>query len=111
MRLVWTAAVVAALASYACGGGTADTGEGALALTGDVDRGRGLFETTCAPCHGSDGSGGSQGVDLREHVPEHSDRELVRVMARGEDRMPDPGLASDQEIADVLAYLRATFTE
>lgn len=104
------AALVAAMASFGCGGGSnLDTGEGALSLTGDFAHGEQLFATTCAPCHGDDGSGGSQHVDLREHVPEHSDRQLVRVLARGSGEMPDPGLSTDQDIADVLSYLRATF--
>lgn len=101
---------VVALSLMACGGsGTGDDGRGALLLTGDPQRGAQIFATVCAPCHGADGSGTTQGVDLTEHVPGHTDEELVGFLAHGEGRMPDPGLPDDQAIADVLAYLRATF--
>jgi mono/diheme cytochrome c family protein len=107
MGRVGSALVVAAVLALACGGDE-DQGLGALELQGDATRGEQLFALHCAACHGADGSGGSQGVDLREEVPHHSDRELVRIMANGTGIMLAPGL-SDQEIADVLAYLRATF--
>jgi mono/diheme cytochrome c family protein len=107
MGRVWSAVVVAGLLALACGGGE-ETGLGALELQGDASRGESLFAFHCASCHGGDGSGGSQGVDLREEVPHHSDRELVGLMANGKGTMPAPGL-SDQQIADVLAYLRETF--
>lgn len=111
MRHLWTAAAVAAaLALFACGGtDSGDSGRGALALEGDPERGAVLFANICAPCHGADGSGGSQGVDLRDHLGHHTDEELVGILANGSGRMADPGLQDDQEIADLLAYLRATF--
>lgn len=107
----WTAAAAAVVAAAlcACGGPETASGLGALDLEGDSARGAALFASRCAVCHGDDGSGGSQGVDIADHVPFHSDEDLVELLAEGEGRMPAPGL-SDQEIADVLAYLRATFT-
>lgn len=110
MRLGFVGAAVAAgtAALVACGGAETDSGLGALDLEGDAARGAALFSSRCAVCHGDDGSGGSQGVNIADHVPYHSDEDLVELLAEGEGRMPAPGL-SDQEIADVLAYLRATF--
>lgn len=111
MQHTWTAiAAAATLALMACGGsGSEDDGRGALSLTGDAQRGAQIFATVCAPCHGADGSGTSRGEDLTEHVGHHTDEELAAVLAAGGGRMPDPGLMDDQAIADVLAYLRATF--
>ena len=108
MGRAWTAVAAAGVLALACGGPEDVSGLGALELDGDATRGEALFAFHCASCHGADGSGGSQGVDLREEVPHHSDRELVRIMANGTGIMSAPGL-TDQEIADVLAYLRETF--
>ena len=110
MRQGFTAVVAAAAAAavVACGGTGSGSGLGALDLEGDAVRGGALFASRCAVCHGDDGRGGSQGVNIADHVPYHSDEELVELLAEGGGRMPAPGL-SDQEIADVLAYLRATF--
>ncbi len=108
MRLGGSVGCAVLLAALACGGDDEANGLGALELEGDATRGAQLFELRCEVCHGENGAGGSQGIDLGEHVRHHSDRELVRLMANGAGRMPSPGL-SDQEIADVLAFLRATF--
>lgn len=80
-----------------------------LALTGDSANGESLYPT-CAACHGSDGSGGI-GPSLIEEVPELSDAEIAGAIKNGVgDEMP-PQSFEDQEIADILAYLRATFGE
>ena len=75
---------------------------------GDVSTGAMLFATHCAGCHGPAGEGTAQGPDLREEVPEHSDRELTRTVLQGEDDMPATSL-SPQEMTDLLAFLRARF--
>jgi mono/diheme cytochrome c family protein len=80
----------------------------ALELDGDPKAGATIFEKTCgaATCHGPDGSGGTTNAkDLREVVPELSDRKIVKVMTAGYLVMP-PQRLEDQEMADVLAYLR-----
>ena len=81
-----------------------------LDLTGDATAGADVFARTCGQgaCHGADGSSGTEGVDLAEHVPEHTDYELVDFMLYGVEEMA-PVEVTDQEAADVLAYLRATF--
>lgn len=78
-----------------------------LALTGDEANGEALF-ADCTGCHGSDGSGGS-GPSLVEEVPEKSSEEILEYVIYGEDDMPAFDSWTDQELADLLAYLRATF--
>lgn len=80
----------------------------ALKLDGDAAAGAKLYQTTCgtAQCHGPDGSGGSTGAEnLQEVVPLLTDLFIVTVMTEGYLVMP-PQRLEDQEMADVLAYLR-----
>ena len=77
-------------------------------LDGDPSVGAKIFAETCgtAACHGPDGSGGSTDAeDLRVVVPTLSDREIVNRMVDGYLVMP-PQHLEDQEMADVLSYLR-----
>jgi mono/diheme cytochrome c family protein len=79
----------------------------ALDLTGDATAGATVYADTCGACHGADGTGGI-GPSLVEHAPMHSDEELVATIVNGTGTM-EPVALEDQEIADVLAYIRATF--
>jgi cytochrome c551 len=115
MRLLTLGLVLAALT--ACGKDetgetgptttTPPTGTGPLDLTGDATNGGTVFGDTCAVCHGADGSGVS-GPALTGKVGGMSDEDLVDVMLSGTGSMPAQSL-TNQEAADVLAYLRATF--
>ena len=80
----------------------------ALLLVGDPSAGAKIFEKTCgtAVCHGPDGSGGSTNAeDLRVVVPTLTDAEIVDRMVDGYLVMP-PQQLEDQQMADVLSYLR-----
>lgn len=85
----------------ACGGdGRIDD---VLALEGDPTNGEAVYLDTCASCHGDDGSGGS-GPDIASES--ESEDELAEVILFGEEDMPAfDGDLTDQEIADVIAYL------
>ncbi len=80
-----------------------------LALPGDVAAGETVF-ATCAisSCHGADGNSGSAGISLSDEVPEHPDDHLISYVLGGTGSMPAQNL-TDQQMADVLAYLRDTF--
>ena len=80
----------------------------ALLLDGDPSAGSKIFQKTCgtAICHGPDGSGGSTNAeDLGVVVPKLTDAEIVDRMTNGYLVMP-PQQLEDQQMADVLSYLR-----
>ena len=80
----------------------------ALLLDGDPSAGSKIFQETCgtAICHGPDGSGGSTNAeDLSIVVPKLTDAEIVDRMTNGYLVMP-PQQLEDQQMADVLSYLR-----
>jgi len=81
-----------------------------LALAGEVAAGEVVYLDHCAECHLEDGSG-DIGPSLIFHVPRHPDRYLVNLILVGEGNMPPFDDLADQDIADVLVYLRGTFGE
>lgn len=94
-----------ALTAFAagCEGGGKQTDD-ILSLTGDAANGEAVFSANCAVCHGSDATGGS-GPNLLNEVAEERG-EFVETIVGGEDEMPAFGdTLTDQEIADVLAWL------
>ncbi len=99
------AASVLLLGLAACGGRDPDD---ILALDGDPAAGAEVFASRCARCHGDDGRGTERGPDLAEEVPDASDEDLVDQIVNGGWDMPAIDV-TDQEAADVLAFLRETF--
>ena len=100
-RLLFALISVAALVAGCDSGKQVDD---ILALTGDATNGATVFSANCASCHGADGKGGS-GPNLLSEVGEEQ-AEFVDTIIGGEDVMPAFGdTLSDQEIADVLAWL------
>lgn len=85
-----------------------------LEITGVPACGERTFGTYCAGCHGPDARGKTSGTevgpDLSEHVPAHTDGELLFVLLQGQGDMPASGLANDQH-AHILAWLRDSFGE
>lgn len=79
-----------------------------LALEGDADNGAVVFADHCATCHGADATGGSGPNLLAEAGEEDEAAEQVDIILGGEDEMPAfIDVLSDQEIADVLAWIEA----
>ena len=77
-------------------------------LEGRVDCGEIVYFTHCAGCHGDNGEGGPNGQILFGHISGHGDFDLIRSIVEGEGTMPPQDLES-QEVADVIAYMRANF--
>ena len=77
-------------------------------LQGRVDCGEDVYMSACANCHGAQGQGTASGQGLQGHVQGHSDLELIQSIVYGEGTMPPIDL-ENQEVADVLAYMRAYF--
>ena len=89
--------------------------EDILALQGDTVLGQARYTMECTACH--DGLGGAvsgRGSQIRDVVPDRSDSSLLRTLLVGRAcALPMPSFAalSDEDLAAILAHLRATFTE
>ena len=95
-------------AGGADGADGADGSDGAdVTDGGDTTAGAAIFSSICAECHGADGASGS-GADLTVRVPALTDEEITTVVLNGQGYMPAQDLDPTQ-VADVVAYLRATF--
>lgn len=80
------------------------------ALAGDMQKGRETYELYCSVCHGVDG----MPVDMT--IPSFAngdrlfqmDQDLLRSIRNGKELMPAfRGLLRDDEIRDVITYLRS----
>lgn len=93
----------------ACGdGGSTTRVDDILALTGDATNGATVFADNCAACHGADGTGGS-GPDLTGES--EGAEEMADIILNGEgDMTAFDGVITDQEIADVIAYVESIAT-
>lgn len=81
-----------------------------LAHAGDMQNGREIYELHCSICHGVDG------VSVDMTIPSFAngdrlfqmDQDILRSIREGKELMPAfRGLLSDQEIRDVITYLRS----
>lgn len=107
--------VCAALFAVGCDGGAdAEVPEGRVydilgIGSSDAADGEPVYSSTCAVCHGAEGQGGA-GSALATVVPSLSDEEIIDIILNGTSGMiAYDGQLTDQQIADVFAYLRVTF--
>jgi mono/diheme cytochrome c family protein len=91
------------LSLTACSGGSRV--DDILSLTGDATNGATVYADNCAACHAADGSGGI-GPSLQGEASEEGGEEVVEVVLYGEDSMPAFPELTDQEVADLLAFLQ-----
>lgn len=92
-------------------------------ISGDVEKGRVIYEQVCLACHGEKGDGqGPVGRDLAIHLPDFTDaghmfsltdRYLFRVVKEGGVSVGKSGIMhswesvlTTQHIHDVLAYIK-----
>lgn len=101
--LATLAAIVAALA--ACGAPSSDRVTNVLALDGTASSGGAVYTRACASCHDADGNGTSQPMSTL--VPAEDDEGLAQVVAGG-NHVPTSAM-TEQEAADLIAYLRQTW--
>lgn len=93
----------------ACGGGS--SAHPALDLTGDATAGAAVYAASCESCHGADGTGGT-GSDLTAELPGQTQEDVVMVLVDGipsTSMVSYDAILSDQEIADVAAYVLDEF--
>lgn len=76
---------------------------------GDVAAGKRLFERHCALCHGIEGKGGRGPALNRAHLAHAPDDEALKaVISDGiPPRMPEGWFFSDEDIANVMAFVRS----
>ncbi len=97
------AAAVITLA--ACGAPSSDRVTRVLALQGTASSGAAVYTRACASCHAADGTGTSQPMSTL--VPAEDDEGLAQVVAGGT-HVPESAM-TEQEAADLMAYLRDTW--
>ncbi len=88
-----------------------------LGMTSDqVAKGKAVYLKRCKMCHGADGSGnpaiakmlGAQFHPMSsEYIQKKTDEEIKTTIQKGKGKMAAIRGVSDQEIADVIAYLRS----
>ncbi|OGQ26031.1 MAG: hypothetical protein A2138_19050 [Deltaproteobacteria bacterium RBG_16_71_12] len=76
-----------------------------LALSGTASSGAAVYTRACASCHDEDGNGTSQ--PMSSLVPAEDEQGLAQVVAGGT-HVPASAM-TDQEAADLIAYLRQTW--
>lgn len=118
MRVNVLALLVLPLALAACPGGDDETDTDvsgfthpSLELTGNVTDGQTVYTSNCSTCHAEDGTGGA-GSDLTAVLPGDSVEDVTQAVVEGIDgtsMVSYDGTLSDQEIADVVAYIRSEF--
>jgi cytochrome c6 len=80
-----------------------------MAFADDVGNGQKLYMIHCSGCHGADGISVMPGAPnlARLDLFSQSDQDLADMIRSGSDKMPPYlGVLNDQEILDVVSYLR-----
>lgn len=67
------------------------------------------YVSYCSPCHGVQGLGTGDGIDLTARVPTLTDEQIATAIREGRGRMPAFRSFGDQQVADLVAYLRIRF--
>lgn len=81
-----------------------------LTLTSNAAAAQGNYSAVCAACHGADGTGVAPNPALTDRVPALTDDEIVTVILDGKGNMDAYKFTfNNQEIADLLAYVRTNF--
>jgi len=83
--------------------------QSARAADGDADQGRDLYHELCAPCHGRDMvNPGGITFDLRKFPRDNAERFKNSVLnGKGQGMPPWAGKVSDEDIANLWAYVRS----
>ena len=85
----------------ACGGKATDTSSTGTGEA-DLENGESVYQS-CLACHSGNG------IDIEVIAPDLSDEELERIIVEGDGGMPAQSALSDDDVRDVIAYIRATF--
>ncbi|MEQ1567934.1 MAG: cytochrome c [Myxococcota bacterium] len=81
-----------------------------VGLVGDTAAGTDTYGSQCIGCHGYDGSGiASDAADLNAALPKLTDEQVATTILLGQGNMDAYDFLSNQQIADVIAYIRSAF--
>lgn len=80
-----------------------------LSLSATPKDGQPLYAAHCTTCHGNNGGGTSSGPSHVERIPGLSDMDIVNRLLKGKSPMPSWSHMTNQELRNVLGYLRQTF--
>jgi cytochrome c5 len=91
------------------GGETTGGGEVAAIPVGDAGKGATVFEEACAMCHGDSGEGSkkSPAVVGEPLAKNFADDKALFVYLKEKMPKDDPGSLSDEEYANVIAWMRS----
>ena len=114
--------LILAFGLAACSGGASQAAAPSAAPAGDPVAGEKIFAGACATCHGLKGEGVpglSQGITQSQLTAAKTDQELVEFIKAGgvpgeAPVMPPKGglpSLSDQNLFDIVAYIRMLQTE
>ena len=90
-------------------------GNGPAAAKGDAAAGKDLFTKRCAMCHGPEANGdtpiakalGATIPDYRSKtVQDLSDADIKKTITQGNGKMPPQSGLSDDDIANLIAFIR-----
>ncbi len=84
--------------------GTNDTDVDTEPLAGEPN-----YLSYCSPCHGVQGLGTGDGPALQGPVAALTDEQIATTIRDGRGRMPAFRSFGDQQVADLVAYLRVKF--
>jgi len=87
--------------------GCADRVERVLAKDGDPSAGAAVWDEHCVECHASDGTGTDDGPDLTDE-PESSAKLADKILYGWGEMEGFSEALSNQEVADLIAYLEDT---
>ncbi len=87
----------------------AETTAEAKVPAGDASRGATVYEDSCAMCHGDDGEGSKKTPALvgANALADFSDDDALFAYLKEKMPKDEPGTLTDQQYADVLAWLRS----
>jgi cytochrome c553 len=85
-----------------------------VSVSADVDKGKEVYEGTCLPCHGARGDSlKAMDVDFssKSFWKDKTDEELINVIRNGKGGMPPFPKLSDEQMADLLEYMKSLTRE
>jgi len=88
------------------GGGSTTRASAIAALTGDQAAGKTLYLSKCSACHKADGTGNNGPNLMSGSKAMLSMQAMATTVVDGTGSMPSFGTMSNQEIADIVSYVK-----